>query len=142
MNDRKYGHRGYMESDKSSGGRRPSGPPPPRPEGPRGRGADVAKALVFACRICGTKRRDLEDIGVDATCGKCGADLHACAQCTHFDTTARFECTQKIPERIPVKKTRNACPLYTPARSFDLTGERPVATPDDARAAFDRLFKK
>ena len=114
-----------------------------RSEGaPRGRGVDQDKAVVFACKACGEKRRDLEELGFDSKCARCGADLHACAQCAHFDTSARFECTQPIPERIPSKKARNTCPLFSPAKSFDLTGSRAVETPEDARAAFDRLFKK
>ncbi|HEY3170959.1 MAG TPA: hypothetical protein VGK86_00120 [Thermoanaerobaculia bacterium] len=145
MNDRKYRHRGYMDS--SSEESRPRGPRPGplgRSEGaPRGRGVDVDKAVVFACKSCGEKRRDLEDIRFDSTCAKCGADLHACVQCAHFDTSARFECTQPIPERIASKKTRNTCTFYSPAKSFDLSGPRATAaTPDDARAAFDKLFKK
>jgi hypothetical protein len=103
---------------------------------------DQDKAVVFACKSCGEKRRDPEEIRFDSTCAKCGADLHACMQCAHFDTSARFECTQPIPERIPSKKARNKCPLYAPARSFDLSGSRAAETPDDARAAFERLFKK
>ena len=145
MNDRKYRHRGYMDS--SSEERRPRGPRPDalgRSEGaPRGRGVDVDKAVVFACKSCGEKHRDLEDVRLDSTCSRCGADLHACAQCANFDTSARFECIQPIPERIPSKKARNTCTFYSPAKSFDLTGSRATtATPDDARAAFDRLFKK
>ena len=96
MNDRKYRHRGYQES--SSEERRPRGPRPDvlgRSEGaPRGRGIDTDKAVVFACKACGEKQRDLEDIRVDSTCPKCGADLHSCAQCLSFDTSARFECTR------------------------------------------------
>ena len=61
---------------------------------------DVDKAVVFACKACGEKHRDLEDIRFDSTCARCGADLHACAQCANFDTSARFECIQPIPERI------------------------------------------
>ena len=144
MNERRYRHRGYMDSSSEeprSRGPRPGAPG--RPEGaPRGRGVDQDKAVVFACKSCGEKRRDLEEVRFDSTCARCGADLHACAQCAHFDTSARFECTQPIPERIPSKKARNTCPLYAPAKSFDLTGSRAVETPDDARAAFDRLFKK
>jgi hypothetical protein len=143
MNDRKYRHRGYQDSSDEV---RPRGPRPDMPgrtEGaPRGRGADQDKAVVFACKACGEKRRDPEEIRFDSTCAKCGADLHACGQCAYFDTSARFECTQPIPERIPSKKARNTCPLYSPARSFDLTGSKATETPDDARAAFDRLFRK
>ena len=143
MNDRKYRHRGYQVSSDEI---RPRGPRPGargRTEGaPRGRGADQDRAVVFACKSCGEKRRDPEEIRFESTCSKCGADLHACSQCSHFDTSARFECTQPIPARILSKKARNSCSLYSPARSFDLTGSRAKETPDDARAAFDRLFKK
>jgi len=143
MNDRKYRHRGYMDSSEEV---RPRGPRPDAPgrfEGaPRGRGADQDKAIVFACKVCGEKRRNLEEIRTDSTCERCGADLHACAQCSYFDPSARLECTQPIPERIRSKKSRNSCGSYAPARSFDLTGSRAPETPDDARSAFDALFKK
>lgn len=142
MNDRKYRHRGYQDSGETPS-RRGGDARPPRTEGaPRGRGADVEKAVVFACKSCGEKQRDFEELRPDSTCGKCGADLHACAQCTYFDTSARFECTQPIPARIPAKKLRNTCTFYSPAKTFDLTGSRAAETPQDARAAFDRLFKK
>jgi hypothetical protein len=143
MNDRKYRHRGYQDSDRpSTGGRSPGGPRPPRPEGPRGRGADQDKAVVVACHACGEKRRDPEEIRPDTVCARCGADLHCCAQCTYFDTSARWECTQPIPARIPEKRHRNSCTFFKAAQSFDLTGSRAAGTPDDARAAFERLFKK
>lgn len=143
MNDRKYRHRGYQESSEEPRSRGP------RPEGggwtegaPRGRGADVDKAVVFACKACGEKNPNLE-IRFDSTCG-CGADLHSCSQCANFDTSARFECIQPIPARILPKKKRNECTHFAPALSFDLTGPKATAngTPDDARAAFERLFRK
>ncbi len=140
--DRKYRHRGYMDSGSDSSGKRPGGPRPPRREGPRGRGVDQDKALVFRCKHCGDKVLDLDSIGFDAACRKCGAALHSCSQCRHFDPSARFECTQPIPERIVSKKAGNRCAFYAPASSFDLTGSRGEATPDDARAAFDALFRK
>jgi len=141
--ERKYRHRGYQESGTDSSGRRPTGPRPPRDDvGPRGRGIDQNKAVVFRCKHCGERVLDLDAIGFAAVCRKCGGDLHACSQCVHFDTSARWECTEPIPERIPSKKLRNECTFYSPAKAFDLTGSRGEATPDDARSAFDALFKK
>jgi len=141
--DRKYRHRGYMDSGGEPSRSRGGGPRPDRTEGaPRGRGIDLDKAVVFACRACGEKRRDPEEIRPDTRCAKCGADLHACRQCAYFDTSARFECTQPIAERIASKTRANSCSFFSPARSFDLAGSKAVETPDDARAAFDRLFKK
>ena len=140
--DRKYRHRGYQDSGSEPSGRRPSGPRPPRNEGPRGRGVDQNKAIVFRCKHCGEKVLDLDAINVEATCRKCGGALHACSQCAYFDTSARFECARPIPERIANKKAKNECTFYAPAKAFDLTGSRGEATPDDARSAFDALFKK
>src|SRR5262245_40366783 len=132
-----------MDSGSEPGKRRP-GAGPRRDDGaPRGRGIDQDKAVVFRCKHCGEKVLDVDSIGVAATCRKCGAALHSCSQCSHFDTSARFECTQPIPARIPNKKAANECTFYAPAKTFDLTGSRGVAaTPDDARAAFDALFGK
>src|SRR6267143_1973655 len=45
-------------------------------------------------------------------CPKCAFELHSCKQCAYFDTAARFECMQPIPERIPRKDQRNDCRLY------------------------------
>src|SRR5512143_4091704 len=135
--DRKYRHRSDMDSGREESGRRFSGPRPPRPEGPRGRGSDLDKAVVFACRSCGNKRKDLEDIRSDSTCEKCGANLHSCRQCANFDTSARFECTKPIPVRIADKNASNACRFYSPVKSFDLDGTRALDSPEDARAAFD-----
>lgn len=128
------------DSDRS--GRSRAARPPKSDGAPRGRGIDQDKAVVFACRSCGEKRRDLEELSFESTCDRCGADLHACFQCTYFDGSARFECSKPIPARIPDKKKRNTCTFYAPATAFDLTGSRAAATPDDARAAFDKLFKK
>jgi hypothetical protein len=142
--DRKYRHRGYQDSDRDSSGRRPAGPRPPRSDdgAPRGRGIDQSKDVVFRCKHCGERVLDLEGVGFESVCRKCGASLHACSQCTHFDTSARWECAQTIPARIAAKKLGNTCALFAPAKTFDLTGSRSVATPDDARAAFDALFNK
>lgn len=141
MNDRKYRHRGYMESEGESRGR--SAPRTPKTEGaPRGRGIDLDKSVVFACRVCGEKRRDLDEIRPETLCSRCGTPLHACRQCAHFDTAARWECTEPIAQRITSKSASNQCSVYSPARTFDLAGSRAEATPDDARTAFDRLFKK
>ena len=79
------------------------------------------------------------DVGLESRCPRCGADLHACAQCASFDPGSRFECMQPVPARMTPKNARNSCALYAP-RS---TVERETTTPrtDDARKAFDDLFK-
>jgi len=94
--------------------------------------------------------------GFDANkqCPRCGFELHSCKQCVHFDTGARFECTQPIPERIPKKDARNDCTFYQTRTTVekDTAPSAPAAAPSapaansarphDARQAFEDLFKK
>lgn len=147
MSDRKYKQRGYMESERSSGSS--SGPRPPlkeRLEGsPRGRTAGGFGPEVFRCARCGKLQQAFGEVATDSLC-ECGADLHTCTNCKFFDTSARWECRADIPARVAPKDARNECELFTPRIVKDLTadkgsGGRPQ-TPDDARKAFEDLFKK
>lgn len=145
MPDRRYRQRGYQDSGSkgsggSGGGHSPLDRPPQR-EGPRGRGVGAPRDEVFRCKRCG--ERASTEVKPESTCAKCGSALHACVQCRHFDTLARFQCRQQIPAAIAAKSNANDCALYEPAISMDLKGRSPsVDTPDDARSAFDKLFGK
>jgi hypothetical protein len=98
-----------------------------------------------------------------ATCPKCAAALHCCKQCTYFEPSTRFQCLKPIPVRIAVKDQANQCELFktrvTVARdAAHASGSNgnghapsngaPSAAPpvprsaNDARAAFDNLFRK
>lgn len=104
MKDRKYGQRGYRESQGQGKGK------PEKPSGPRAP-AMLPTRTVARCADCGTLLPPMTDsLG---QCPKCKAELHACQQCTHFAPSQRFECTQPIPERIPDKRARNACTFFS-----------------------------
>src|SRR5436309_1247170 len=92
--ERKYRHRGYQDSGSGGEERGRSGPQPPREkkEGPRGRGLGAPTETVFRCAACGEKRLLEGEIALDTTCRRCGAPLHSCSNCQHFDTSARWEC--------------------------------------------------
>jgi hypothetical protein len=88
-----------------------------------------------------------------ATCPKCGAKLHCCKQCAHFEPSTRFQCLKPIPARIAIKDQANECTLFSPRVTVSRDGVAPPPkapdpattaprTPSDARDAFDRLFKK
>ena len=144
MSDRKYGQRGYQDSGGRSEPRRQApGAPRERKEGPRGRGLGSPTETVFRCVACGEKRLVEQEIPVDAVCARCGADLHACANCVSFDTSVRWECRrwEEIPARVPKKRERNDCPLFTPKLVQEFGKEADKPSPDSARAAFDALFK-
>lgn len=139
--DRKYRQRGYQDSGREErSGPRPQGPAPKR-EGPRGRGLGAPTESVFRCSACGEKQTFLDEVPFDAACRKCGADLHTCSSCIHFDTAFRWECRKnaEIPERVVKKRAANACPLFTPKLTQEFAKD--ADKPSDPRAAFDALFK-
>ena len=163
---RKYGQRGYMQDEQRDrrGGAAPTPrePPPPRHnlDRPRGRGLGAPTAEVFRCAVCGTSQEAPAADAFVARCGKCGADLHTCTHCAHFDTAVRWEC-RRHEERAalarevalgtdapaashggPVrnKSKRNDCVLMGPRHGVEHDAEK-RREPDDPRAAFDALFK-
>lgn len=91
---------------------------------------------LMRCHACGAEIYKSE-IGKGDACA-CGADLHSCVNCRHFDPSATFECRQPIEERIPSKTKNNDCDLYEAklVQEFE-SGPRKDA---DARKAFDNLF--
>src|SRR5207248_7590028 len=119
--DRKYRQRGYQDS----GQRGPKGPRPPKPPQERAPGRVLQDAAgpktpnlmaaheVFRCARCGNLLS--LPVGADSRCSKCGVDLHSCVQCTSFDTSARWECTQSpaLTARVTLKDERNGCTLFS-----------------------------
>ena len=165
--DRKYRQRGYQDSGRdfptSNGSRReerpkPQGPRPPidvtGPRLPR----MVQSVTAARCFNCTTTLP--EGVDFQGQCPKCGAALHCCKQCAHFEPSTRFQCLKPVPVRISVKDQANECTLFKPrltvARDAAQNGtgsgvQHPgPAAPklpeprnaNDARAAFDSLFRK
>ena len=157
MSDRKYKHRGYQDggagySSSNGGGSapRPQGPRPEPPrqrlEGaPRGRTAGGFGPEAFKCNRCGEQQHQLGELTTESICLRCGADLHTCGNCRFFDTTTLWECRADIPVRVSGKHAKNECTFFAPKIVRDLAadkGGRSIQSPDDARKAFDALFKK
>jgi hypothetical protein len=164
--DRKYRQNGYFDSNSSHQGNgsngngnrpKPSGPRPPLditgPRLPR----LVQAVTASRCYSCSTTLPPGTEM--NGPCPKCGAQLHCCKQCSHFEPSTRFQCNKPVPVRIAIKDQANDCALFSPrvtvareASSSQMNGgfARPAAginTPpprnaSDARDAFDRLFKK
>jgi hypothetical protein len=80
--------------------------------------------------------------------------MHSCKQCVHFDTGRQFECTQPIPERIAKKDAKNDCTFFELRMTVEKdtspvnyaaatpTAAPAAGRPNDARKAFEDLFKK
>src|SRR5436190_11105621 len=154
--DRKYRQPGYMSSDRDS---RPRTDDRPKQNGPRPpidvtgpRLPRLVQAVTAArCYSCSAPL----PTGIDwsSNCPKCNAALHCCKQCAHFEPSTRFQCLKPIPVRIPGKDAVNTCNLFSPRVTVARDGAAPTPaagplldpgpkTPNDARSAFDRLFKK
>jgi len=157
--DRKYGQRGYMDSgrDSSGDGRRPE--ERPRQPGPRlpldvtgPRLPRLVQSVTAArCYNCATMLQP--DTDFRGNCPKCGAALHCCKQCAHFEPSKLFQCLKPIPARIAVKDQANECTWFGPSvtvardatRGGSIAASGPTQSPrgpSEARAAFDSLFKK
>ncbi len=140
----KYRQRGYQDNKKKEETPKPqAGPKSSRKDntfGPRAIQMP-GRRILSRCSQCGNILQEQTDL--TAKCPKCGFELHSCKQCTHFDTSSRFDCTEPITERIFPKDKANKCSFYSMRVSVEKETSTPAAAkPMDARQAFENLFKK
>ena len=142
MSDREYRQHGYQDHGEKRQKEESREKKSARDEtfGPR-RLQMPGTRTVSRCAQCGTV---LQSAGEPLQkCPKCGFALHSCKQCTYFDPTSLFECTQPIPARIPRKDEVNECSFYSMRVMVEKETSTPSALrPNDARQAFENLFKK
>lgn len=146
----KYRQHGYQDRDRAEKprgepGERPAGKKIERPAkgdyslGPRPVNMPGTRA-VSRCSQCGTVLSGMPPGGL---CPKCGFELHSCKQCNYFDPGSRFECMQPVPKRIEKKDARNDCSFYEMRVAREKETSTPARQrPNDARQAFENLFKK
>jgi hypothetical protein len=148
MSERKYRQRGYQD-DPREARRDQRAPEKEKKEyAPRGQPPVAPRTFnmpgfreVVRCARCGQELTVATAWSSDATCSRCGADLHACAQCVHFDTSAPFECQKPVPARVSPKDARNTCTFYEPRTTVERETTSSVGQTTSARKAFDDLFK-
>ena len=151
--ERKYGSRGYMDNQRTGGESEREKPREKPKGGPRGSKAREAPRPmkmpgfqeVLRCAMCGAFVPNSVEITEGSQCPKCSADLRCCKNCRHFDTGAKFECTEPIPQRITKKDIRNECEFFIARSSIERETHDsggPTVRPSSARSAFDNLFKK
>ena len=145
MSDRKYRQRGYQDEPREPRRDAPQGPK--KEYAPRGQPPDRPKTFnmpgfreVVRCARCGNELTVAVAWSADGTCARCGADLHTCAQCVNFDTSAPFECQKTIVARISPKDAKNVCSEFEPRTTVERE-TKTSAAPNSARKAFDDLFK-
>jgi hypothetical protein len=92
------------------------------------------------CGKCG-KTLDLKQnsIGRRDECEFCGAELHACIQCRHFDESVAKECKEPFAEVPSEKESANFCDFFQIGDGVDRGGARNKQSLLDAA---ESLFKK
>ena len=138
----KYRQDGYRGTSDRSKENRPSQPKPSR-EGPRSpRMPGIHE--VRRCAMCGVQLgQSFSEIEFSSQCPKCDADLHTCKNCVFFNPAKRFECSEPIPERIAGKAAKNECQYFEGRTTVEkITTSGSQQRPEDARDAFENLFKK
>lgn len=98
---------------------------------------DEAGGVVSCCFHCSAVIRPETDF--TTACPKCGAALHCCKQCIHFEPSTRFQCTKPIPARIPYKDQPNSCELFSPPVTLMRTERRRPAASASPPLAIQRL---
>lgn len=139
MSDQKYRQHGYRDGQEPRREDRPQPKPKDVTFGPRSVHMAPSRT-VSRCAQCGVILNAQADPA--GKCPQCGAALHACKQCTYFDPGSHFECRQPVTARIAKKDLANECNFFTLRTRVEKETSTAASRSDDARRAFENLFKK
>lgn len=114
----------------------------------------------LVCWQCGAslKAQPLP-LGRRAECLACGAELHVCRLCRHYDTTKAKQCRERAADDVRNKTRANFCDWFqAKAGAFSrdesgqvdrrdtlnslFGGEEPAKSAVDPRSELDKLFGK
>ncbi len=70
-------------------------------------------------------------------CEKCGADLHVCRNCRHYDSKIYNACREPQADRVQEKDRSNFCDFFEVGENTGGISER-----DRLREAAEALFRK
>jgi hypothetical protein len=123
---------------------------------------ESAMSTELVCWKCGLNLKDVPlPIGRRADCLACGAELHVCRLCRHYDTRKAKQCRELAAEEVKNKTRANFCDWFQPqtgafntAAASDTNSHNPLdalfsnssevrSSPEtDPRNALDKLFGK
>lgn len=114
----------------------------------------------LVCWKCGAnlKAQPLP-LGRRSECLSCGAELHVCRLCRHYDTGKAKQCRERAADEVQSKTRANFCDWFQPkAGAFsaatssgtttsnpldDLFGDQPTTqAKSDPKSELDKLFGK
>jgi len=93
------------------------------------------------CHHCGTDIKVGRIVYRTDECPKCSSDVHCCLNCGNYDPGAHNRCREPNAEWVSDREKSNFCDLFIPNK-LTVASKSGPAPKDDARKAFDSLFKK
>jgi len=131
---RKYKFKGYMENEDNEKRK--------REKGKIQRGKVITEyRKTMKCGICGEEISFVDIIDPNDKCKNCGHYLHSCKNCVFFDPGSPKECMKNVEKRIVDKNGKNECKNFKPRIIVEKKVSRQLNKSEQARKAFDDLFK-
>lgn len=91
------------------------------------------------CAQCGEKLPVIgNQVGRRDTCASCGAELHACVMCRHYDPTVAKMCKEPFAEVPMDKSSANFCEFFQIGEGGNSGGAKKA----DLLSAAEALFRK
>ncbi|MEW6733145.1 MAG: hypothetical protein AB1489_17595 [Acidobacteriota bacterium] len=95
------------------------------------------------CHFCEQQVNLTGKVSRTEACPHCDRDLHICCNCLFMDPFAPNQCREPQAELVRDKEKSNFCEFFTPnQRQASGAASSTKSSPDEARKAFDNLFKK
>ena len=96
------------------------------------------------CHHCGKEVKLLSGLQRTDSCPFCISDLKCCLNCRFFDPGVSHECREPQADWVVEKSRANFCEFFEfrETSSLGRPGASSQASADQARAAFDSLFRK
>ena len=76
-------------------------------------------------------------LGRRAECLACGAELHVCRLCRHYDTSKAKACRERAADEVRVKTRANFCDWFQPRADAFISNQSQTAKPSNP---LDSLF--
>ena len=94
---------------------------------------------VFHCWQCGEPLTGMIlPVSRREECAGCGAEIHVCRMCVHYDPRVADQCREERAEQVTNKELANFCDYYAPNPDPHRPGKADAT--DEARRQLDALF--
>jgi hypothetical protein len=99
-----------------------------------------SRKKLSTCFRCGAELNFQDHTpGRRDSCNTCGADVHVCKNCSHYDPKAYNECKEPQAERVVEKERSNFCDYFVLGALRGLSG---AESKEAVFKQLDSLFKR